>query len=184
MTKLNVTSLFNYWRSHKVKTIFSDLSCFQFCAKFLIFRRNFLVINTHIQSSRPEVFLRKGVLKIHSKFTGERPCQSAISVKLQSNFIEITLRYGCSPVHLLYIFRAHFSRNTSWWLLLTIKHLKMFYWISLDFMWLLVSWQLLGVWMKELNWSHLLFLFSFCSGSVILSNTTIDVHRRLVKYLH
>ena len=135
-------------------------------------------------SSRPEVFLRKAVLKICSKFTGEHPCRSVISVKLQSNFIEITLRYGCSPVHLLYIFRAHFSRNTSWWLLLTIKNLKMCYWISLDFIWLLVSWQLLGVWMKELNWSHLLFLFSFCSSSVILSNTTIDVHKHLVKYLH
>ena len=33
--------------------------------------------------SRPsEVFLRKAVLKICSKFTGEHPCQSAISVKL------------------------------------------------------------------------------------------------------
>ena len=31
------------------------------------------------RSSSPEVFLRKGVLKICSKFTGEYPCQSAIS---------------------------------------------------------------------------------------------------------
>ena len=31
-------------------------------------------------------FLRKGVLKIRSKFTGEMPCRSAISVKLQNNF--------------------------------------------------------------------------------------------------
>ena len=35
------------------------------------------------RSSRPEVFLRKGVLKIYSKFTGERPCRSAVSTKLQ-----------------------------------------------------------------------------------------------------
>ena len=107
-----------------IKTIFSDLSCFQFCAKFLIFRRNFLVINTHIQSSRPEVFLRKGVLKIHSKFTGERPCQSAISVKLQSNFIEITLRYGCSPVNLLHIFRTPSLKNTSARLLLSVTLIR------------------------------------------------------------
>ena len=35
-----------------------------------------------------------------------------------SNFIEITLRHGCSPVHLLYIFRTPFPKNTSGWLLL------------------------------------------------------------------
>ena len=32
---------------------------------------------TCIRSSRPEVFLGKGVLKICSKFTGEHPCRSA-----------------------------------------------------------------------------------------------------------
>ena len=34
------------------------------------------------RSSPPELFLGKGVLKICSKFTGEHPCRSAISVKL------------------------------------------------------------------------------------------------------
>ena len=34
------------------------------------------------RSSHPEVFLRKGVLKICSKFTGENPCRSSISIKL------------------------------------------------------------------------------------------------------
>ena len=38
------------------------------------------------RNSRAEVFLRKDVLKICSKFTGEHPCLSAISTKLQSNF--------------------------------------------------------------------------------------------------
>ena len=32
------------------------------------------------RSSHPEVFLEKGVLKICSKFTGEDPCRSAISI--------------------------------------------------------------------------------------------------------
>ena len=41
-------------------------------------------------------------------------------IKLQSNFIEITLRYGCSPENLLYIFRTPFPNNTSGWLLLNI----------------------------------------------------------------
>ena len=35
---------------------------------------------TH-RSSHPEVFLRKGVLKTCSKFTGEHPCRSVISIK-------------------------------------------------------------------------------------------------------
>ena len=30
------------------------------------------------RSSHPEVFLRKGVLKICSKFTGEDPCRSVV----------------------------------------------------------------------------------------------------------
>ena len=33
------------------------------------------------RNSHPRVFLVKGVLKICSKFTGEHPCRSAISIK-------------------------------------------------------------------------------------------------------
>ena len=44
--------------------------------------------------------------------------QSVISIKLQSNFIEITLRHGCSPVNLLHIFRTPFPKNNSGRLLL------------------------------------------------------------------
>ena len=65
------------------------------------------------KSSHPEEFLVKGVLKIFSKFTGEHPCQSAISIKLLCKVIEIALRYGCSPVDLLHIIRTPFSKNTS-----------------------------------------------------------------------
>ena len=65
------------------------------------------------RSSPPEVLLEKGVLKICSKLTREHPCQSVISIKLQSNFIEITLRHGCSPVNLLHFFRTPFSKNSS-----------------------------------------------------------------------
>ena len=43
------------------------------------------------KSSRPEVFLGKGVLEVCSKTTGEQPRPSTISIKLQSNFIEIEL---------------------------------------------------------------------------------------------
>ena len=71
-----------------------------------------------MRSSHPEVFLGKGVLKICSKFTGEHSCRSKISIKLQSNFIEITLQHRCSPVNLVHIFRTPFLKNTSGWLLL------------------------------------------------------------------
>ena len=78
--------------------------------------------------SRPEVFLGKYVLKICSKFTGEHPCQSAISIKLQRNFIEITLRHVCSLVNLLRIFRAPFPKNSSEWLFVktVLKILKIY----------------------------------------------------------
>ena len=65
------------------------------------------------RSSPPGVFLGKRVLKICSKFTGEHPCRSVISIKLLSNFIETTLQYECSPVNLLHIFRAPFPKKTS-----------------------------------------------------------------------
>ena len=60
------------------------------------------------RSSPPEVILRKGVLKICSKFIGEHPCRSVIWIKPLCNFIEIILRHGCSPVNLQHIFRTYF----------------------------------------------------------------------------
>ena len=47
------------------------------------------------RSSHPEVFLRKGVLKICSQFTGEHPCRSVISIKLQSNGRKQSTFYKC-----------------------------------------------------------------------------------------
>ena len=79
-----------------------------------------LIAHSMFRSSHPEVSLGKGVLKICSKFTGEHPCQSAISIKLPRNFIEIALRHGCFPVNLLHIFRTPFLKNTSGWLLLHV----------------------------------------------------------------
>ena len=77
------------------------------------------------RSIRPEVFLRKGVLKTCSKFTGEHPCRSAISIKLLCNFIEITLQHGCSPVNLLHIFITPFVKNTSGRMLLNVPVTKL-----------------------------------------------------------
>ena len=70
-----------------------------FCLFFLLFSR----------SSRPDVFLGKGILKKCSKFTGEHPSQSVISIKLLCNFTEIALRHGCSLVK----FAAYLENNFS-----------------------------------------------------------------------
>ena len=60
-----------------------------------------ILLKRKYRSSCLELFLRKGVLKIFRKLTGERPCRCVISIKLLWNFIEITIRHGCSPVNLL-----------------------------------------------------------------------------------
>ena len=101
--KVNFISLIHTWRENE----FSEI--FYFSLYWGIFTR-----------SPPEVFLRKGVLRISSKFTGEHPCQSAILIMLQGNFIEIALRHGCSPVNLLDIFRTPFPKHSPGGLLLNI----------------------------------------------------------------
>ena len=52
-----------------------------------------------------------------SSFALNKPLCLILQTML-SNFIEIAIRYGCSPVNLLHIFRTPFLRNFSWWLLL------------------------------------------------------------------
>ena len=92
------------------------LHVYRDCNSLLLLWKNLLPVSEEssvrgsVLSSSPYVFLWKGVLKICSKFTKEHPCQSAISIKLQSNFIKITLCYGCSHVN-LQIFRTPFPRN-------------------------------------------------------------------------
>ena len=76
--------------------------------------------NSKIQKQSCRSVFKKSILKICRKFTGEHSCRSAIAIKLLCNFIEITLRHGCSPVNLLHVFRAPFLKNTSGWLLLKI----------------------------------------------------------------
>ena len=71
-----------------------------------------LLRNYIFRRSGPEMSIGKSVLKICSKFTVEHQCQSLITIKLQSNFIKITLQHGCSPVNLLQIFRTPFLKNT------------------------------------------------------------------------
>ena len=60
----------------------------------MIILKRSCILGFIFRSSHPEVFSVKDVLKICSKFTGEQPCQSVVSIKLQIKFIEITLRQG------------------------------------------------------------------------------------------
>ena len=45
--------------------------------------------------------------------------------EIASNFIEIALWQGCSPINLLYIFRTPFPKNTSGGLLLSKQASKL-----------------------------------------------------------
>ena len=74
------------------------------------------VLHCIFRSSPPDGLLVKDVPKICSKFILLRNCD----FNLQSNFIEITLRHGRSPVNLLHIFKTPLLTNTSSWLLLDI----------------------------------------------------------------
>ena len=114
---------FWYWRNNGIR-----ISVFIYSRGIECKRQNngkpFLLINLCFptvryqlfiifRASPREAFLGKDVLKIWSKFTGGHACRGVISIKLLCNFIEITLRYGCSPVHLVHNFRAFFPNNTS-----------------------------------------------------------------------
>ena len=69
------------------------------------------------------------------------------------NFIEITLRHGCSPVNVLHIFGTPFLKNNSGWLLL--KHVG----------------SLMG-WFNS-NISHRSFIFLFKNGTLKSPNNEI-----------
>ena len=88
-----------------------------------------------VSSSRLEVFLRKGILKICSKFTREHPWWSAISIKL----------------YLLHIFRTSFLKNTSGWLLLE-STMQCLFWRKnrASSLW---SWR--GTFISCIYWIHL-----------------------------
>ena len=72
---------------------------------------NLNFISVKLQKQPPRGVLKKRCSEIMQKFTGEHTCRRAISIKLQSNFVEIALRHGCSPVNLLHIFRTPFQRT-------------------------------------------------------------------------
>ena len=92
------------------------------------------------------MFLKKGVLKIFSKFTGEQPCKFT----------------GEHSVNLLHIFRTPFPRNTSWWLLIitetqyTHKFRSFSFKVSLHFPCLMVVWLVEDYTLAVIYWNILL----------------------------
>ena len=93
------------WRLESFKSAgFFWLLCF-----FFLNNTPLLLKNRPNRSSRRELFLKKGVLEICCKFTGEHSCRSALSINLQSNFIEIALWHECSCK-----FAALFYKDSKW----------------------------------------------------------------------
>ena len=81
----------------------------------ICFQSNFYIFTLLIiifRNSHSEVFLRKGVLKLCSKFTGEHPRRSAIYWNRTSAWLFCCKFVAC--------FQNIFPRNTSGWLLLYI----------------------------------------------------------------
>ena len=73
-----------------------------------------ITINKILLHSFPvTVFDSRFVFAFLQMFPGEHPSQSVILIKLQRNFIEITLRHGCSPVNFL-LFQNTFSQEHIW----------------------------------------------------------------------
>ena len=91
----------------------------KFCGTNLISPQ--LATDAKCRSCPSQVFLGKGVLKICSKFTGEHPYRSMVSMTLLCNFIEIALWHGYSPVNMLHILKTAFYKNTYGGLLLKME---------------------------------------------------------------
>ena len=62
-----------------------------------------------IQKQPPRGILKKRCSENMQQIYRRTPMPKCDSIKLQSNFIEITLRLGCSPVNVLHIFRHLFQ---------------------------------------------------------------------------
>ena len=62
--------------------IYVLLLFFTYLLTFILCILTWTIYSVGVRSIRPEVFLRKGALKISSKFKGKHPCWSVILMKL------------------------------------------------------------------------------------------------------
>ena len=107
------------------------------------------------------MFIGKGVLKIRSKFTGEKPYRSAISIKLQSTLSKTLLKshFGMG-VLLLHIFRTPFPKNTVGGLLL--QHAWMMTKVHRDFPILWGLWCVNSFQTSDIHFFHVLGVKTSC----------------------
>ena len=107
-----VSKLISNWHLTAMLSLFRKSSSKAECTFRICMSAN---QSKHLKSQRQPcrgvLSKRKYLLKICSKFTGEHPCRSMIS-------IEITFQHGCSPVNLQHTFRTPFTKNPSEQLLL------------------------------------------------------------------
>ena len=81
---------------------------------------NFFLRCFLLQKQPSRRVLRKKCSENMQQIYRRRPIRKCGFKTFQSNFIEIALRHGCSPVNLLHNFRTPFLKNTSGWLLLLL----------------------------------------------------------------
>ena len=65
-----------------------------------------------VQNQPSRCVLRKRCSKNIQQIYRRTPCRSAISIKLQSKFIEMAIWHECSPINLLHNFRTPFLKNS------------------------------------------------------------------------
>ena len=103
---------FHYKMWHRTKTFLNKL-VYYFLVQSTLNENALFPCKTALSKARnshPGVFLRKGVLKLCCKFTGEHSCREVIWIW---NFTEIALQHRWFPVNLLHIFITPFPKNTS-----------------------------------------------------------------------
>ena len=79
-----------------------------------------------VQKQPPRSVPRKRCSENMQQIYRRTPMSKCDLNKIASNFIEIALRHGCSPVNLLHIFRTPFIKNTSGRLLLNFHRDRLF----------------------------------------------------------
>ena len=102
--KLRIWKLFTQWNllwKRKNSLPHQIIICQWFCLN-----------NKTNRSSLPEVLLGKGVLKIHSKFTGEHPCWSAISNEVAKPLYWNHISAWVFSCKFAAYFRTCFPKNT------------------------------------------------------------------------
>ena len=75
----------------------------------------FLFIDRSIQKQPRRSVLRKRCSKVMQQIYRRAPMPKRSFNEVASNFIEIALRHGCSPINLLHNFRTPLSKTTHLW---------------------------------------------------------------------